>query len=112
MKAFAQSTFHPIFGVTFIGLEVGVNYRKLKGPRSDYCLDYNGCHGACGCGYPVYFTEWELPEGYKLAETPREVGNPASTDMHYGKGWIEIIIAKEDQENEKLQSSRQSDDVQ
>ena len=104
MKATAQSMFHPALSVTFIDLKVGVNYRKLKGPRSDYCLDRLGCN----CGYPTYSTDWELPEGYTLAERPREVGNSAST---YGKGWIEIIIAKEDQEDEKLQSPRQSDDV-
>lgn len=93
MKATAKSKLHQSFSVSFTGLQVGTNYRKLKGPRSNYCLDYNRSNShVCGCGFPVSQTNWELPDGFILREPPIEVGNPKGEDTDYGNGWIKIDI--------------------
>ena len=93
MKATAYSEFHgDQMRVSFTGLEIGENIRKLLGPRSNYCMDYsnNNSH-VCGCGYPIGRTRWELPEGYLLRTDPEECGADGG---EYGHGYIKINIVK------------------
>lgn len=92
MKAIATSQFHGNLSVTFTGLKEGVNIRKLRGPRSNYCLDYsnNNSH-VCGCGFPLSRTAWELPEGWYLSRHATECG---SSGEEYGRGSIRIELVK------------------
>lgn len=93
LKAIAQSKFHQSIRVVFTELQVGTNYKKLKGPRSNYCLDYNNSNNhVCGCGFPISQTDWKLPDGFILRQPPIEVGNPKGENTDYGRGWIKIDI--------------------
>lgn len=52
MKLIAQSTFHPFLRHTFVGLNEGPNFRRC--PKL--------CD--CECGYPLFHTELDYPDGY------------------------------------------------
>jgi hypothetical protein len=94
MKVTAQSEFHPNLSVTFSGLEVGTNIRRLRGPRSRYCLDYssNNTH-VCGCGFPVGRTKWHLPEDWRVLN----VWECGPSGDEYGRGYIRIDLIKVDE---------------
>lgn len=94
MKVTAQSEFHPNLSVTFSGLEVGANIRRLRGPRSRYCLDYssNNTH-VCGCGFPVGRTKWHLPEGWRVLN----VCECGPKGEEYGQGYIRIDLIQVDE---------------
>ena len=54
MKITATSKFHGTLSTTFTGCKEGINIRRLRGPRSKYCLDYSHTNShVCGCGYPA-----------------------------------------------------------
>lgn len=89
MKATAQSEFHPNLSVTFSGLEVGTNIRRLRGPRSRYCLNTQ----ACGCGFPVGRTKWNLPEGWQVLN----VWECGPKGEEYGRGYIRIELIQVDE---------------
>lgn len=89
MKITATSQFHGSMSVTFTGCKVGVNIRRLRGPRSRYCLDYSHANThVCGCGYPVARTAWDAGEGW-------EVGGVAECDQYgdmQGRGYIRFRV--------------------
>ena len=87
MKITATSTFHGL-STTFSGCKEGVNVRRLRGPRSKYCLDYShtNSHG-CGCGYPVSRTSWDA--GWFDVTNVSECG--ADGDV-YGRGYIRFEL--------------------
>ena len=90
MKITATSTFHGYeMNISFSGCEEGYNIRRLRGPRSQYCLDYsnNNSH-VCGCGYPISHTDWEAPEGFEICEQ-EECGKDGG---EYGKGFVKFRV--------------------
>jgi len=89
MRITATSTFHGTLSTTFTGCKEGLNIRRLRGPRSKYCLDYSDSNShVCGCGYPVSRTSWDAGEGWGV-ENVRECG--ADGDV-YGRGYIRFEI--------------------
>jgi hypothetical protein len=65
MKITATSQFHGTLSVSFVGCKEGINIRRLRGPRSRFCLDYTNSNShVCGCGYPVSRTAWDAGEKY------------------------------------------------
>lgn len=89
MKITARSTFHPSRCVSFIGCREGLNIRRLRGPRSQYCLDYSHTNShVCGCGFPVSRTLWDAGEKYGV-EVLSECG--ADGDC-YGSGYIKFKV--------------------
>lgn len=89
MKITARSTFHPSLSVSFTGCKEGLNVRRLRGPRSRYCLDYSHTNShVCGCGYPVSRTSWDAGEKYGV-ENISECG--ADGDC-YGSGYIRFEV--------------------
>jgi hypothetical protein len=92
MKATATSEFHGNLSVTFTGLKEGINIRKLRGPRSNYCLDCSSSNShVCGCGFPLSRTRWELPEDVYLLRHAEECG---PNGENYGRGYICIELIK------------------
>ena len=88
MKITANSTFHPSLSVSFTGCREGLNIRRLRGPRSKYCLDYSHTNShVCGCGYPVSRTSWDA--GKFGVENVAECG--ADGDI-YGRGYIRFTV--------------------
>ncbi|MDX9893867.1 MAG: hypothetical protein RBS34_00375 [Desulfofustis sp.] len=94
MKITAQSEFHPTLSVTFSGLKAGANVRRLRGPRSRYCLDYssNNTH-VCGCGFPVSRTKWPVPEDWRVLN----VWECGQNGEEYGRGYIRIELIQVDE---------------
>ena len=93
MKAIAESDFHRGLAVTFTGLQAGVNIRKLRGPRSRYCLDYSNNSHVCGCGFPVTRTTWNVPEGWRVLD----VWECGPKGEEYGRGYIRIKLIQVDE---------------
>ncbi len=93
MNITLTSTFHTNLSVSFSRIKLGYNVRKLRGARSNYCLDYsnNNSH-VCGCGFPCSRTKWELPETYEV----REIGECGPKGVIPGRGYIMIEIAEKD----------------
>ena len=88
MKITARSTFHPSLSTTFTGCKEGLNIRRLRGPRSKYCLDYSHTNShVCGCGYPVFRTMWDA--GRFGVTNVAECG--ADGDV-YGRGYIRFEL--------------------
>jgi len=89
MKITATSEFHPSLSISFAGCKEGLNIRRLRGPRSKYCLDYSNSNShVCGCGYPVSRTSWDAGENFKV-ENVSECG--ADGDI-YGRGYIRFEV--------------------
>ena len=89
MKITARSTFHPSLSVSFTGCKEGLNVRRLRGPRSKYCLDYSHTNShVCGCGYPVSRTSWDAGEKFGVFNVA-ECG--ADGDC-YGRGYIRFEL--------------------
>jgi len=90
MRITATSDFHDgMMSITFTGCKEGVNVRRLRGPRSKYCLDYSHTNShVCACGYPVFRTSWDAGENFGVANVA-ECG--ADGDC-YGKGYIQFEI--------------------
>lgn len=90
MKITASSTFHDCMDpLVFCGCKEGLNIRRLRGPRSRYCLDYsnNNSH-VCGCGFPIYNTDWDATDGY-IVYPDGECGKDGNV---YDKGYIRIVV--------------------
>jgi len=88
MKITATSTFHEMLSVSFAGCKEGINIRRLRGPRSRYCLDYSHANShVCGCGYPVSHTVWDA--GKFGVENVSECGPDGD---RYGKGYIRFDV--------------------
>ena len=87
MKITATSTFHGEgMSVKFSGCTEGINIRKLRGPRSKYCLDYSNSNShVCGCGFPINHTSWDAPEGFGVENLKNECG---PNGEEYGKGYV------------------------
>lgn len=105
MKVTARSTFHPELSVSFTGCKEGLNIRRLRGPRSRYCLDYSHTNShVCGCGYPVSRTSWDA--GKFGVENVAECG--ADGDI-YGRGYIQFelydAVARAEAERELRETS-------
>jgi hypothetical protein len=89
MKITARSTFHPSLSVSFSGCKEGINIRRLRGPRSGYCLDYSHTNShVCGCGYPIFCTMWDAGDKWEV-ENVSECG--ADGDV-YGRGYIRFEV--------------------
>ena len=89
MKVTATSTFHGTLSTTFTGCKKGINIRRLRGPRSRYCLDYSHTNShVCGCGYPVSWTSWDAGDKFEV-ENVAECG--ADGDI-YGRGYIRFEL--------------------
>ena len=90
MKIKATSDFHDgMMSTTFRGCKEGVNVRRLRGPRSRYCLDYSISNShVCGCGYPVSLTIWDAGDKWGVSNVS-ECG--ADGDV-YGRGYIRFEI--------------------
>lgn len=89
MKITARSEFHPSLSVSFTGCREGLNIRRLRGPRSAFCLDYSHANShICGCGYPVSRTIWDAGDKFGV-ENVSECG--ADGDM-YGRGYIRFKV--------------------
>ena len=58
MKVTANSTFHPISQTFRVPAECGEYYRRCPNPckRSSDCI----------CGWPVFRTKWDAPEGFAV----------------------------------------------
>lgn len=88
MKITATSTFHGTLSTTFTGCKEGLNIKRLRGPRSKYCLDYSNSNShVCGCGYPVSRTSWEA--GKYGVENVSECGSDGDA---YGKGYLRFTV--------------------
>lgn len=88
MKITATSTFHDTLSTTFQGCVEGINIRRLRGPRSNYCLDYSHTNShVCGCGYPISSTTWEAGK-FGVGEVS-ECG--ADGDC-YGRGYLRFTV--------------------
>lgn len=88
MKITATSEFHGTLSTTFTRCKEGINIKRLRGPRSKYCLDYSNSNShVCGCGYPVSRTSWEA--GKFGVESVAECG--ADGDG-YGRGYIKFRV--------------------
>ena len=88
MKITATSKFHGTLSTTFTGCKEGINIRRLRGPRSRYCLDYSHGSHVCGCGYPVSHTIWDAGDKFEV-ENVAECG--ADGDI-YGRGYIRFEV--------------------
>ena len=89
MKITATSTFHGTLSTTFTGCKEGINIRRLRGPRSKYCLDYSNSNShVCGCGYPVSRTSWDAGEKFGVAN----VAECGADGDEYGRGYIRFEI--------------------
>lgn len=88
MKITATSEFHGTLSTTFTGCKEGINIKRLRGPRSKYCLDYSSSNShVCGCGYPVSRTSWEAGKF--------RVGNVSECGANgdcYGSGYIRFTV--------------------
>lgn len=90
MKITATSTFHGEgMSVNFTGCTEGINIRKLRGPRSKYCLDYSSNSHTCGCGFPINNTSWSAPEGFGV-DSPYTECWPNGEE--YGKGYVAFRV--------------------
>lgn len=90
MKITASSKYHDTLSSTsFTGCEPGVNIRRLRGPRSRYCLDYSHANRhVCGCGYPVARTDWDAGDAYGV----RDVSECGADGDRYGRGFIRFEV--------------------
>ena len=86
MRITATSTFHGTLSITFTGCKEGINIRRLRGPRSRYCLDYSSSNShVCGCGFPLSRTAWDGGEKWGVEVRPGECG-PRGEE--YGRGYV------------------------
>ena len=75
--------------VTFGRCREGLNIRRLRGPRSQYCLDYSNANShVCGCDFPIT-ANWEDASGRWQAEDIHECGPDGDA---YGRGYIRFVI--------------------
>ena len=89
MRITATSTFHGTLSTTFTGCKEGINIRRLRGPRSKYCLDYSHTNShVCGCGYPVSWTSWDAGDKFEV-ENVSECGPDGDI---YGSGYIRFEV--------------------
>jgi len=89
MKITATSEFHGTLSVSFAGCKEGINIRRLRGPRSNYCLDYSHANShVCGCGYPVSRTIWDAGDTYGV-ENVSECGPDGDFQ---GRGYIRFEV--------------------
>jgi len=105
MKITATSEFHGTLSTTFTGCKEGINIKRLRGPRSKYCLDYSNSNShVCGCGYPVSRTSWDAGK-FGVANVS-ECG--ADGDI-YGKGYIRFEIYNADERAEGLKEANEAE---
>jgi len=89
MKITATSEFHGILSTSFSGCVEGYNIRRLRGPRSNYCLDYSHANShVCGCGYPVSRTIWDAGDTYGV----KNVSECGPDGDRYGRGYISFEV--------------------
>jgi hypothetical protein len=89
MKITATSQFHGSLSVSFAGCTEGINIKRLRGPRSKYCLDYSHTNSqVCGCGYPVSRTSWEAGDKFGVMNVC-ECGSDGDVQ---GRGYIRFEI--------------------
>ena len=89
MKITATSEFHDTLSVSFSGCKEGLNVRRLRGPRSRYCLDYSISNShVCGCGYPVSLTRWDAGDKWGVSN----VAECGADGDEYGRGYIRFEI--------------------
>ena len=102
MRVTARSTFHgSTLSTTFVGCKKGINIRRLRGPRSRYCLDYSHTNThVCGCGYPVSWASWDAGENFDVVNVS-ECG--ADGDI-YGRGYIRFEVIANLNENGTFKS--------
>ena len=75
--------------VTFTRCRKGLNIRRLRGPRRNYCLDYSNTNShVCGCGFPINAT-WRDSTGRWEAEHISECGPDGD---EYGRGYIRFRV--------------------
>ncbi len=75
--------------VTFARCRKGLNIRRLRGPRRNYCLDYSHENShVCGCGFPATAT-WRDSTGRWSAEDITTCGPDGDV---YGRGYIRFKI--------------------
>lgn len=91
MKITITSTFHDgMAPLVFTGCREGTNIRRLRGPRSRYCLDYSNSNShVCGCGFPCSHAEWDAGEGWEYGGGCVECG-PRGEE--YGRGYVRFEI--------------------
>jgi len=88
MRVTATSTFHGSLSVVFNNCHEGVNIRRLRGPRTKYCLDYSHANShVCGCGYPCARTNWDAGQRFGV-EGVAECGR----DGGQGRGYIAFNV--------------------
>jgi hypothetical protein len=105
----AWSHFHGDgLNVTFKKCRKGVNIRRLRGPRSKYCLDYSNTNThVCGCGFPINAT-WEDKSGRWQAEHITECGPDGD---EYGRGYIRFSIFDAEARREAERQHRADEDA-
>ena len=86
----AYSHFHGDgVNVTFTRCRKGLNIRRLRGPRRNYCLDYSNTNShVCGCGFPITAT-WRDSTGRWAAEHISECGPDGDA---CGRGYIRFHV--------------------
>lgn len=108
MRITATSTFHGSLSTAFQGCAEGINIRRLRGPRSHYCLDYSHSNShVCGCGYPVSRTTWDAGEQFGI-ENVSECG--ADGDVQ-GRGYIRFEIYDAEARSDAEKGAREAEDA-
>ena len=92
MKITITSTFHDgLTPLVFTGCKEGINIRRLRGPRSRYCLDYSNSNShVCGCGFPCSFAKWDAGEAWEVPSPRRVECGPQGEE--YGRGYVRFEI--------------------
>lgn len=94
MKITIKSAFHDNLSVSFSGCKVGYNVRKLKGKRSNYCLDYSNSNShVCGCGFPCSNVKFEMGEGNWI----NGIGECGENGEIGGRGFIMFELREKDE---------------
>jgi hypothetical protein len=108
MKITATSEFHGSLSTTFTGCKEGANIKRLRGPRSNYCLDYSHTNShVCGCGYPVSRTSWDAGDWYGV-ENVSECGADGNLQ---GRGYIRFEVYGAAERHEAEKEARKSEDA-
>lgn len=108
MKITATSEFHGTLSTTFTGCIEGINIKRLRGPRSKYCLDYSNSNShVCGCGYPVSRTAWDAGERFGVAN----VSECGVDGDGYGKGYIRFTVYDAEERKKDEKEARETEDA-
>jgi len=91
MKITVKSTFHDgMAPLVFTGCREGANIRRLRGPRSRYCLDYSSNSNVCGCGFPCSHAEWDAGDEWDVPLSRCVECGPRGEE--YGRGFIRFEV--------------------